>query len=186
MNNSIWKRWNISGLFRLSTLLAAFFFTNCNSDSKINHDPDLSVKMRNLPYHSGLISELRVYKTLDNRFLSDSELSLLTPLKFITLPADVEEFFQTMSTGRVSSQDETYKNPNYKDYSYHIVGLNSERNQYGYLKVRISSNSKLPAVAQVQPLSDTNSFELMTGLPKLLESIDTAAAKKAPEAIPNN
>lgn len=158
-----------------------FVLVNCRGESKMKHNPDLSINFTNLPYQSGSISELRIYKTREKRFLSDHELTELIPVKIFTSTGEVENFFKSMANGRISSQDLAYKNLNYTSFHYHIIGLNGAKNEYGYLKARISTGKTLPLVAQVQPLSDTNSIQMMTGLAEILDSIENSTEEKKPK-----
>jgi len=173
MSKSIFILRKANYIFYISALAITTLIINCTGAYPVTHDPDLSIKMRSLPYHSGLVSELRIYRTTKNLFLSDFELSKLIPVKSVTSAADIDVFFKAMAEGRISSQNLAFKNLHYKGYSYHLIGLNAAKTKYGYLKIRISTDKNLPAVAQVQPLNDTNSFEIMKGLPEILEPIDS-------------
>lgn len=159
-------------------LIFTVVLVNCRGESKMSHDPDLSINFTNLPYESGSISELRIYKTSEKRFLSAQELSQLIPVKSFESAGEVEEFFATMAIGRISSQDLAYKNLIFTPYYYHIIGFNGSKNRYGYLRVKISQSNNLPLVAQVQSLSDTNSIQMMTGLAKLLASMENSTDER--------
>ncbi len=161
-------------ILRICMLPLIILAGNCNGSHPImKHDSCLSVRMRNLPYLIGLISEVRIYKTTKNSFLSDSELANLTPIKMFTSNVDIDKIFETMANGRISSQDLVYKSLQYSNDTFHLIGVDPSGINYGYLKIRVSADRSRPLIAQVQPLNDTNSIELIKGLAEVLESART-------------
>jgi hypothetical protein len=178
MSNSGRVSKKLHAILSVVILIFTVVLVNCRGESKMSHDPDLSINFTNLPYQSRSISELRIYKTSEKSFLSAQELSELVPVKIFASAGEVEEFFATMAIGRISSQDLAYKNLIYTPTYYHIIGLNGAKNGYGYLRVKLSRSKNLPLVAQVQSLSDTNSIQMMTGLAKLLVSMEDSTEEQ--------
>ena len=143
----------------------------CGGKTSIRSNADLSHELSNGSDSSERFSEIRIYETESNKWLSASELSLLQPLKILNTPSEMMEFSSIMVKGHTDNQDPALRNFHYLPICYHIIAMNLNGTAYGYLKIQISSDTDKPLIARVECADGTNSFEYMMLLPAFLKRI---------------
>jgi hypothetical protein len=176
MNKSFrysFRQWKAAGLWGIC--LALF---GCGSGASLSLDESLSNSLRNQPYESELISEIRIYRTDGNAFLTSEQLERLLPIKVLSSKTEMESFARTLAKGRLPNTASEPGSFHYQQTSYHIIAVNRDGTKYGYLKARMSSDSGKPIVAQVQAPDGTGSYEYVASLPEILEALAANEIKK--------
>jgi len=142
----------------------------CGSGDSMSLDENLSNSLRSQPYRADLVSEIRVYRTDDNAFLTSGKLEHLLPIKVLKSKAEMENLSLALTRGRLSNTTPGIGNFHYQKATYHIIAIGPDGTKYGYLKARISSDPDKSVVAQVQAPDGTGSYEYVTSLPEVLET----------------